>query len=142
MAAWVPLPLKIFSKQRAKIYIFKDQLQNNLSRRRDLNPRPEVYKTPALPTELRRHLDGGNDQLADSLFPPYPSRSRWINQTLAREIFLREAPRPYGRDINLSTLRVERNPAEANPPSLKLQRDTRPYVFIPSLTAGTFCGGG
>ena len=25
--------------------------------RRDLNPRPEVYKTPALPTELRQHQD-------------------------------------------------------------------------------------
>ena len=36
-------------------HVRKSVATSSKSRRRDLNPRPAVYKTAALPTELRRH---------------------------------------------------------------------------------------
>ena len=40
------------------------------SRRRDLNPRPSDYKSDALPTELRRHVNFGRAMERGTGFEP------------------------------------------------------------------------
>src|SRR5436190_16899827 len=56
------------------------QSYSNMSRRGDSNSRPTVYKTAALPAELRRHaprLYGGQPDRTTQLagFPDAPARS-------------------------------------------------------------------